>query len=465
MSDNKRITGTGVVYPSQKKHKLDPTCQQSHIGHAHSNIQVYQYIEQKENTSENVNDNDVNNLGYDPTTITVDYQKKSIVTKVRNIVTSEVKIEDIFNVLNLGVEFDETTNTMKLLKDGETLADTTINIQNNVTNVTNITNESIEGLPYIWRISVGERANYRFFTDTWKRETDVAALENEVVVNTAGQYTSTPYIKMYAANSSRNLRLSISMTFIKFVLSTYEKEIVRILNTNDEPIFKNVKNIDDVMNLIGKGVICGNINDYFSYNDIMDIYYDIKPFKSIEGNTQCLGVRAYLKCKAKWEDGEKTYYFDLLTSQNITNSPISNRVPIITCINMFDIANTPRFMGYFNNNNHYFYGVNTSGYSGPMFIKDTTLQYYSSAMSLNSEGAITGSGSPAYLYASSTPMTPSKMYILQNWLGDEHFDDMKPSGYNTVKLGDKFSLPFKSPNLCGWVMFAFSNNTVREIVF
>ena len=387
----------------------------------------------------------------EPTTIDVNHEKKTIFIKDNNTTTSEVNIEDIFNVLNLGIEFDETSKKMNLTKDGEVISDTIIDIQNN--NITNVINENVEKLPYIWHLSVGDAVSTNFFTDTWhQNSSENIRLFNETIVNIDGTYSSLKYIRMYAYNSSSNIMLSLSLTFIKFVLSTYEKEIVKILSSNSN--YKNVKNMDDVINILSTD-LCTNRNNV---KDKIDICYTIHPFTV--NDTQGLAIRAYLKIYANWK---QYYYFDILTSKNITNSPMANRVPIVTAKDMF--STIPRFLGYFNNNNHYVQLKNNRGYSGPMLITKTTLPYYSSTTTLNASGSVANDGVPAYLYTSSTPMTPSKIYSGKAWMGDSHFDDLMTDEFKKLIISDAYSLPFKNENLCGWVMFAFPNKTIRDIVF
>ena len=389
----------------------------------------------------------------EPTTIDVNHEKKTIFIKDNNTTTSEVNIEDIFNVLNLGIEFDETSKKMNLTKNGEVISDTIIDIQNN--NITNVINENVEKLPYLWNISVGDVVSSNFFANTWQQNNSGNInLFNETVVNIDGTYSNVKYIRMYAQDSKSNIMLSLSLTFIKFVLSTYEKEIVKILSSNSN--YKNVKNMDDVINILSTD-LCTNRDDV---KNMIDICYTIHPFTV--NDTQGLAIRAYLKIYANWE---QYYYFDILTSKNITNSPMANRVPIVTAKNMF--STIPRFLGYFNNNNHYVQLKNNSGYSGPMLITETTLPYYSSTTRLNASGSVVNDdgGAPAYLYTSSTPMTPSKMYMGKAWMGDSHFDDLMTDGFKKIAISDTYSLPFKNENLCGWVMFEFPNNTIRDIVF
>ena len=387
----------------------------------------------------------------EPTTIDVNHEKKTIFIKDNNTTTSEVNIEDIFNVLNLGIEFDETSNKMNLTKDGEVISDTIIDIQNN--NITNVINENVEQLPYLWYLSVGDAVSTNFFTNTWQQNlSENINLFNETIVNIDGTYSSLKYIRMYAQSSSSNIMLSLSLTFIKFVLSTYEKEIVKILSSNSN--YKNVKNMDDVINILSTD-LCTNRKNV---KDKIDICYTIHPFTV--NNTQGLAIRTYLKIYASWQ---QYYYFDILTSRNITNSSMANRVPIVTAKNMFSMI--PRFLGYFNNNNHYVQLKNNSGYSGPMLITQSTLPYYSSTTTLNASGSAATGGAPAYLYTSSTPMTPSKIYSGKAWMGDSHFDDLMTNEFKKIAISDTYSLPFKNENLCGWVMFAFPNKTIRDIVF
>ena len=387
----------------------------------------------------------------EPTTIDVNHEKKTIFIKDNNTTTSEVNIEDIFNVLNLGIEFDETSNKMNLTKDGEVISDTIIDIQNN--NITNVINENVEQLPYLWYLSVGDAVSTNFFTNTWQQNlSENINLFNETIVNIDGTYSSLKYIRIYAQSSKSNIMLSLSLTFIKFVLSTYEKEIVKILSSNSN--YKNVKNMDDVINILSTD-LCTNRKNV---KDKIDICYTIHPFTV--NNTQGLAIRTYLKIYASWQ---QYYYFDILTSRNITNSSMANRVPIVTAKNMFSMI--PRFLGYFNNNNHYVQLKNNSGYSGPMLITQSTLPYYSSTTTLNASGSAATGGAPAYLYTSSTPMTPSKIYSGKAWMGDSHFDDLMTNEFKKIAISDTYSLPFKNENLCGWVMFAFPNKTIRDIVF
>ena len=331
----------------------------------------------------------------EPTTINLDYEKKTISIKDNDATTSEVNIEDIFSVLNLGIEFDETSNKMNLTKDGEVISDTIIDIQNN--NNTNVINENVEKLPYLWNLSVGNKVSTSFFTKTWYQSSNNIGVFNETIVNIDGTYSSSKYIGIYAFDSKSNIRLALSLTFIKFVLSTYEKEIVKILSSNSN--YENIKNMDDVINILSTD-LCTNYN---IVSNIINICYTIHPFTV--DDTQGLAIRTYLKIHASWD---QYYYFDILTSRNITNSSMANRVPIVTAKDMF--STTPMFLGYFNNNNHYVQLQNNSGYSGPMLIPESTLPYYSSTTTLNASGASASDGAPAYLYTSSTPMTPSKIY-------------------------------------------------------
>lgn len=386
----------------------------------------------------------------EPTTIDVNHEKKTIFIKDNNTTTSEVNIEDIFNVLNLGIEFDETSNKMNLTKDGEVISDTIIDIQNN--NITNVINENVEKLPYLWNLSVGDAVSASFFSTTWYNCKDNIGIFNETIVNIDGTYSSSKYIGIYACKSKSNIRLALSLTFIKFVLSTYEKEIVKILSSNSN--YENVKNMDDVINILSTD-LCTNYN---IVSNIINICYTIHPFTV--NDTQGLAIRTYLKIHASWN---QYYYFDILTSRNITNSSMANRVPIVTAKDMF--STTPRFLGYFNNNNHYVQLHNNRGYSGPMLIPESTLPYYSSTTTLNASGASASGGAPAYLYTSSTPMTPSKIYSGKAWMGDSHFDDLMTNEFKKIAISDTYSLPFKNENLCGWVMFAFPNKTIRDIVF
>ena len=386
----------------------------------------------------------------EPTTINLDYEKKTISIKDNDATTSEVNIEDIFSVLNLGIEFDETSNKMNLTKDGEVISDTIIDIQNN--NNTNVINENVEKLPYLWNLSVGNKVSTSFFTKTWYQSSNNIGVFNETIVNIDGTYSSSKYIGIYAFDSKSNIRLALSLTFIKFVLSTYEKEIVKILSSNSN--YENIKNMDDVINILSTD-LCTNYN---IVSNIINICYTIHPFTV--DDTQGLAIRTYLKIHASWD---QYYYFDILTSRNITNSSMANRVPIVTAKDMF--STTPMFLGYFNNNNHYVQLQNNSGYSGPMLIPESTLPYYSSTTTLNASGASASDGAPAYLYTSSTPMTPSKIYSGKAWMGDSHFDDLMTDEFTKIAISDTYSLPFKNENLCGWVMFAFPNKTIRDIVF
>ena len=386
----------------------------------------------------------------EPTTINLDYEKKTISIKDNDATTSEVNIEDIFSVLNLGIEFDETSNKMNLTKDGEVISDTIIDIQNN--NNTNVINENVEKLPYLWNLSVGNKVSTSFFTKTWYQSSNNIGVFNETIVNIDGTYSSSKYIGIYAYDSKSNIRLALSLTFIKFVLSTYEKEIVKILSSNSN--YGNIKNMDDVINILSTD-LCTNYN---IVSNIINICYTIHPFTV--DDTQGLAIRTYLKIHASWD---QYYYFDILTSRNITNSSMANRVPIVTAKDMF--STTPMFLGYFNNNNHYVQLQNNSGYSGPMLIPESTLPYYSSTTTLNASGASASDGAPAYLYTSSTPMTPSKIYSGKAWMGDSHFDDLMTDEFTKIAISDTYSLPFKNENLCGWVMFAFPNKTIRDIVF
>ena len=386
----------------------------------------------------------------EPTTINLDYEKKTISIKDNDATTSEVNIEDIFSVLNLGIEFDETSNKMNLTKDGEVISDTIIDIQNN--NNTNVINENVEKLPYLWNLSVGNKVSTSFFTKTWYQSSNNIGVFNETIVNIDGTYSSSKYIGIYAYDSKSNIRLALSLTFIKFVLSTYEKEIVKILSSNSN--YENIKNMDDVINILSTD-LCTNYN---IVSNIINICYTIHPFTV--DDTQGLAIRTYLKIHASWD---QYYYFDILTSRNITNSSMANRVPIVTAKDMF--STTPMFLGYFNNNNHYVQLQNNSGYSGPMLIPESTLPYYSSTTTLNASGASASDGAPAYLYTSSTPMTPSKIYSGKAWMGDSHFDDLMTDEFTKIAISDTYSLPFKNENLCGWVMFAFPNKTIRDIVF
>ena len=50
-------------------------------------------------------------------------------------------------------------------------------------------------------------------------------------------------------------------------------------------------------------------------------------------------------------------------------------------------------------------------------------------------------------------------------MGDSHFDDLMTNEFKKIAISDTYSLPFKDEDLCGWVIFAFPNKTIRDIVF